>query len=56
MPKIEIGTLEHAFRDEMSQIIHWSLLIAVSAVISLQVSLATAYEVAPVNKIFTYFM
>ena len=56
MPKIEIGTFEHAFRNEMSQIIHWSLLIAVSLIVMLQISQATAAEIAPVNQVFTLFM
>ncbi len=36
MSKIEIGTLAHAFRTEMSQVIHWALILATSAVIWLE--------------------
>jgi hypothetical protein len=36
MAKIEIGTLAHAFRTEMSQVIHWSLILATSAIIAIQ--------------------
>jgi hypothetical protein len=37
MAKLEIGTLKHAFRDEMSQVIHWSLIIATAAVVYIEV-------------------
>jgi len=33
MAKIEIGTLKHAFRDEMSQVIHWGLFLATAATV-----------------------
>lgn len=42
MAKIEIGTLKHAFRDEMSQVIHWGLFLATAATVWLQISQASA--------------
>lgn len=56
MPKLERGTLKHAFRDEMSQIIHWTLVGAIAIVVGLQISQASAAEVTPINQIFTIFM
>gem|GEM_PF-5555436 len=36
MKNIEIGTLRHAFRSEMSEIVHWTLVGAVAIVVGLQ--------------------
>ena len=54
--KLSIWTIKHAFRTEMSQTIHWSLILAVSSIVMLQISQATAAEITPVNQIFTLFM
>lgn len=51
MAKLEIGTLKHAFRTEMSQVIHWSLILAVWSVVCLEVAQAwTKYAI--MTKIF----
>lgn len=49
MAKIKIWTLKHAFRTEMHQSIHWSLVIAVAGIIGLQLSQAWAANVADIN-------
>lgn len=56
MKKLEVGTLKHAFRSEMSQVVHWTIIWALAIVIWLQMSQAWAYDVAPVNQIYTYFL
>jgi len=54
--KIKVWTLSHAFRDEMSQIVHWTILGAVATIVGLQISTASAAVVSPVNEIYTLFM
>jgi len=56
MKKLEIGTLAHAFRSEMSEVVHWTIIWALAVVIGLQISQAWAAEVVPVNQIYTMFL
>lgn len=42
MAKMEIGTLKHAFRDEMHQAVHWSLFLLAAATVWLEVSQAAS--------------
>lgn len=48
--KMEMGTFAHAFRTEMSQVIHWSLVVATSAIIGLQLLSVDASYVAEFLK------
>jgi len=48
--KMEMGTISHAFRTEMSQVIHWSLVVAISAVIGLQLLNVDASYIADYLK------
>lgn len=36
MKKLEVGTFAHAFRNEMSQVIHWTLILATATVVGLE--------------------
>lgn len=56
MAKLKTWTVKHAFRDEMSQIIHWSLIWSVTAVLFLQLNQASAAVIKPVNLIYSYLM
>ncbi len=61
MKNIEIGTLRHAFRSEMSEIVHWTLVGAVAIVVGLQMLQAWAYDPAyssslpHISQIYSYF-
>jgi hypothetical protein len=56
MTKFEIGTLSHAFRTEMSQVIHWSLIIATAIIAGLQISQAGASDIQPINEVYKYLL
>lgn len=56
MKNIEFGTLKHAFRNEMSEIVHWALVWAFAIVVGMQITQAWASDVAAVNQIYTYFL
>jgi len=56
MKKLEIGTLAHAFRSEMSEVVHWTIIWALAVVIGLQISQAWAAEVTSINHIYTMFL
>lgn len=39
--RMEIGTLKHALRSEMSQVVYWALILSVAFLSGLQVFLLT---------------
>ncbi len=56
MAKLEVWTVKHAFRNEMSPIIHWSLIWTVATIIALQLNQASAAVIKPINIIYTYLV